>query len=545
MSKILNRIVLYLSFLILFNVFNYAQTTVNVTLPDVSGTPGDQILVPINVSDLTGKNAKSYQFQVDYDNTIIYITGVTRTGTLTPSNPQVVNADTLGSKIRVAYLSTSALNGSGVLIYLNVKLIGVGISPLSFGITSDTEFRFQSGGPTAITTNGSVASGVTNFPPEFDPVDDKTVTEGDLLTFTVNATDPENNSLTYSTGTLPNGAEFNPTTRTFSWIPNSNQEGEYTIEFIVNDGTNSTSLFVDVTVNNVNNIPELSANILSPVNVDEGQSLEIQFMVTDVDVNDTHTFSAVGLPDGATINDVSGLFSWTPTFSQSGQHQIIFIVTDNNSSSDTLIYQINVANINQAPVFGIVMPDTTVQIHNVPVTFSFTYTAIDSDNDAITFFRQTGPDGSTISSSGVFTWTPNASDQGMEYAVVIIISDGFFIAQDIAVVRGSDTILGLESDNSQLPNDYSLLQNFPNPFNPTTNIRFTLPKESFVKLRVFNMLGEEVRLLVNQTLPAGIHSYDFDASNLSSGTYIYRIEADPSTSSGEGFVSMKKMLLVK
>lgn len=521
-----------------------AQTAVNVTLPNITGAPGTQVIVPITVSDLTGKNAKGYQFQVDYDNTIIYITGVTRTGTLTPSNP-IVNPDTLGSKIRVAYLGTSVLSGSGTLLYLNIKFRNVGSTALAFGTTSNTEFRFQSGGPTAITVDGSATSSTTNNSPVFDPVDDKTVNEGELLTFTVNATDPESSPLTYSTGTLPQGAEFNATTRTFSWIPNSTQEGEHIIEFIADDGTNTTSLFVNVTVVNINNVPVLSANILSPVYVEEGQLVEIQFSFTDADVSDTHTYYALGLPTGADFVESSGLFSWTPSFSQSGQHEITFIVSDNQGGSDSADYQINVSNVNRGPMFGIVMPDTTVQIHNVPVTFSFTYTAIDPDNDAITFFRQTGPDGSTISSTGVFTWTPNASNQGIEYEVVIIITDGFLVEQDNAIVKGSDTILGLESDNTNIPDDYSLKQNFPNPFNPTTNIRFTLPKESFVKLRVFNMLGEEVGLLVNQNLPAGIHSYDFDASNFSSGMYIYRIEADPSTSSGEGYVSMKKMLLVK
>lgn len=109
---------------------------------------------------------------------------------------------------------------------------------------------------------------------------------------------------------------------------------------------------------------------------------------------------------------------------------------------------------------------------------------------------------------------------------------------NVVVVNGQIGTTGTDLENNNIPYKFNLFQNFPNPFNPTTNIRFTLPKESFVKLRVFNMLGEEVGLLVNQNLPAGIHSYDFDASNLSSGTYIYRIEAD-------NFVSMKKMLLVK
>jgi hypothetical protein len=89
-----------------------------------------------------------------------------------------------------------------------------------------------------------------------------------------------------------------------------------------------------------------------------------------------------------------------------------------------------------------------------------------------------------------------------------------------------------------IPTEFSLAQNFPNPFNPTTNIKFGLPKESNVTLRIYNVLGEEVATLVNKVMPAGFHTVNFDASRLTSGLYIYRIEAD-------NFVQVKKMMLMK
>ena len=82
------------------------------------------------------------------------------------------------------------------------------------------------------------------------------------------------------------------------------------------------------------------------------------------------------------------------------------------------------------------------------------------------------------------------------------------------------------------------MQNYPNPFNPTTSIRFGLPTESNVRLSVFNILGQEVALLVNQTMSAGYHKVDFDASQLTSGLYFYKVQA-------ENFVQVKKMLLMK
>jgi len=88
------------------------------------------------------------------------------------------------------------------------------------------------------------------------------------------------------------------------------------------------------------------------------------------------------------------------------------------------------------------------------------------------------------------------------------------------------------------PTEFSLSQNYPNPFNPSTSIAFALPKESSVKLSVYNMLGEEVAVLVNGVMSAGNHSVDFAASNLNSGMYVYRLEA------GE-FSSVRKMTLLK
>jgi len=99
-------------------------------------------------------------------------------------------------------------------------------------------------------------------------------------------------------------------------------------------------------------------------------------------------------------------------------------------------------------------------------------------------------------------------------------------------ITGNSTIL------STTPKSYSLSQNYPNPFNPTTKISFSLPKNSDVKLVVFDILGKEVATLVNDYRTAGTHQVEFNASNLASGVYLYRIEA------GE-FRDVKRMMLIK
>lgn len=93
--------------------------------------------------------------------------------------------------------------------------------------------------------------------------------------------------------------------------------------------------------------------------------------------------------------------------------------------------------------------------------------------------------------------------------------------------------------HNSLPTAFQLFQNYPNPFNPTTNIQFDLVNSSKVSLKVFNVLGEVVATLVGgEALSAGAHTYSFDASNLASGVYMYRLEAN-------GISSTRKMVLMK
>ena len=89
-----------------------------------------------------------------------------------------------------------------------------------------------------------------------------------------------------------------------------------------------------------------------------------------------------------------------------------------------------------------------------------------------------------------------------------------------------------------LPEEFSLAQNYPNPFNPVTTIRYALPENSHVSIKVYDMLGREVTELVNSIKNAGNHEVKFDASNLSSGVYIYLMEAD-------NFREIKKLVLMK
>jgi flagellar hook assembly protein FlgD len=101
----------------------------------------------------------------------------------------------------------------------------------------------------------------------------------------------------------------------------------------------------------------------------------------------------------------------------------------------------------------------------------------------------------------------------------------------------------VKGEGEMEPTTYSLFQNYPNPFNPTTTITYELPQTSNVRLEVFNILGQRVATLVNETQEAGFYQLQWDGRDnnhlrVASGMYLYRIQADK-------FSSVKKMLLVK
>ena len=102
----------------------------------------------------------------------------------------------------------------------------------------------------------------------------------------------------------------------------------------------------------------------------------------------------------------------------------------------------------------------------------------------------------------------------------------------------SGGITSIKSNGSEIPAEFLLLQNYPNPFNPATTIKFDIAASSFVNLRVYNILGKEIEVLVNEQMNPGSYNVDWDASNYPSGVYIYKMISG-------NFIQTKKMILIK
>ena len=144
-------------------------------------------------------------------------------------------------------------------------------------------------------------------------------------------------------------------------------------------------------------------------------------------------------------------------------------------------------------------------------------------NDEVTLPPRV-PSVSVADSVIVITW----SDPRVE-------GEGYNIFASIYSTSG---IIGLVSERDKIPNQFTLEQNYPNPFNAVTTIHYALPHSGEISLRIFNILGEEVGRLVDGIIPAGNHTVTWDASNVASGIYFYRLQSDD-------FVQTRKMILLR
>jgi photosystem II stability/assembly factor-like uncharacterized protein len=142
------------------------------------------------------------------------------------------------------------------------------------------------------------------------------------------------------------------------------------------------------------------------------------------------------------------------------------------------------------------------------------------------------------------TWgrQQSGTTRNLQSVFFYIFNDFGWVAGDSGTILrttdGGGPITDVNHSDPHIPAVASLRQNFPNPFNPTTTIEFSLPHTSFVRLGVFDISGEEVATLVSQNLPAGIHHATWNAQGSPSGIYFYRLQTN-------SFTETKKLLLVR
>ena len=339
----------------------------------------------------------------------------TAVGTVTGNDP---DGDTL------TYSITAGNTGGAFAINSSTGAITTA-GPIDFETTPTYALTVQvNDGMNTGTATVTINVNDLNEAPTLASIGDKNVDEETALSFTVSATDPDTgDTLTYSATGLPSGAMFNTTSGAFSWTPTEAQgPGSYPVTFTVDDGHGgSDSEAITITVNEVNQAPALGS--IGNKTVDERSNLNFTISATDADVPaNTLTYSASGLPTGATFNPGTQTFDWTPTEAQGpGSYPVTFTVDDGNGGSNSETITITVKEVNQAPVLDYIGDKTVDEETNL----SFTIVGHDDDTGQTLTYTAAGlPTGATLNSStGAFSWTPDETQGPGTYDVTFTVTD--------------------------------------------------------------------------------------------------------------------------
>lgn len=286
---------------------------------------------------------------------------------------------------------------------------------------------------------------------------------------------------------------------------------------------------------NSNRPPKITINQTEFV-IHENEKLTIPLDATDNDF-DPISISMPNLPIGAVLTELQGTkteFQWTPSFDDAGRYENRLLIASDGIAADTVRFSITVLNVNRAPdTFQLLSPinHAVVSLNGTsPVDFLWTRSNDPDKEDTVRYHLTVIGPGmnrewrsmydttaslairASLQELSTYTWTVTASDG----AANVSKTDTFTTSKIVSVSQ------------LPIPNTATLEQNYPNPFNPTTTIGYFLPTSSIIRLRVFDIYGREVALLVDGERQAGRHDVVFDGRNLPSGTYFYRLEVGSS-----------------
>ena len=424
----------------------------------------------------------------------------------------VVSPNWYGSAVFTAIVSDGELNDT---LNFNVNVTPVNDSPTASDLTIETQ---------------------EDIPVAFDFIGNDI--DGDELTFII-VSNPQH-------GTLNDGV----------YSPAENYFGEDTFQYASHDGTaNSEPATVIITVTPINDSPIVNDLEITCL---EDNSVEISLDGTDVDGDDL-TFSVLTPPGHGTFNN--GVYS--PAENYFGEDTFTFTASDGIELSNEGVVTIEVESINDAPEpFELLSPVNTHTISISNATFNDTLrfkwtTSHDIDNDEITYdFVGEGSlallENSLIADSDTSVWILYSTLANYVDSLSVIQGDWSAIAidlQDSTLATNGPFSLTIDlnelsiDDINEIPSLFALHQNYPNPFNPTTTLRYDLPEDTHVQIVIYDIMGQQVKTLINEEQNAGFKAVVWDATNhigqpVSAGMYLYQISAG-------GFNKTIKMVLLK
>jgi len=216
-----------------------------------------------------------------------------------------------------------------------------------------------------------------------------------------------------------------------------------------------------------------------------------------------------------------------------GQVQATFYVSDDIHTFDSLRVTFVIVPVNDMPTAGF---EPTVN-KNVVSFADLSNDNLDPNGGIIAWAWDFGNGQTSEEQNPVATY-----DAVGEFTVTLVVTDNEGATAEFSSSVDVVEVTSVEAET--LPTAFEVFQNYPNPFNPSTQIKFAVPSAQKVSVEIFNIIGQRVAVLANgQNYSAGFHSVTFDASKLSSGTYIYRVMAKDAN--GNANISSKSMILIK
>ena len=410
---------------------------VTFTVGSASGLPGTDVLVPVRVSNFT--DIRTFQFSFHWNTGVVTFLNVEQFGLSGLSVGNFGTINTNAGRLTVSWDDTSGgtvtLPDATAIFFVKFKCSGAPSNTTSLIIDgTPTPFDVTDGFDMSV-AHGAIAGqiyvGQPNRAPVLTSIGDKSVNEGDSLTFTASATDPDGAGQT-QTFTLepgaPAGTSIDPNTGVFSWTPGESQgPGNFFVTVKVTDNgapaLNAMETIL-ITVNEVNQAPVLG--VFGNQAIDEGVLFTFNAAATDADLPaQSLTYSLSNAPAGASIGSASGVFSWTPSESQGpGSYDVTVRVNDNGSPvlNNTRVITLTVNEVNTAPLLTAIGNKTV----NEGSQLTFTAAATDADlpAQALAFaLDASAPAGATITPGGLFTWTPTEAQGPQTYFVMVRVTD--------------------------------------------------------------------------------------------------------------------------
>jgi len=488
-------------------------TEIQVALKDTTkGLAGTDVSITAVSDSVTGLGVRSYHFSAAFDSTMLKFKGATATGTISSGTTFAAVPQNAGW-INISDTGSTALTGAGPLFVLTFTVLKPGLAPIA--LTG----RFNAGNPVAVGMGGVVAGGLQM---EAEPND--SIATATPITFGF----PAGGSLSKSTGTgdpdyyvyqiptghlVVDGVDSANTTNLALTLYDSTGKVLYSVDRNINERleyniATAGKYYVRVLGNKNGSAYatgpyQLNARISPPTDLREP--------------NDGPLFGFFNLVTPAAFNYVDTANTLDPGVGLPGSDWDYFSIVASPGQTITPLVQTksfkSVSTLNHVQVslfrknaFSSALTSAS-STSGTDVTFSYSVAVAD------TYYVQ------------VTNTTPSEAGPNARYKLSI----------------GSPT--GVLENVTSLPTVFALDQNYPNPFNPSTTIRFALPKDAQVSLKIYDVIGREVRTLVNERVSAGYQQVIWDGRNefgaqVASGMYIYRITAGD-------FISTKKMMMLK